>query len=61
MLSGQPSKGALVYDSQFETADRYIRLISFWATFEQHCPNKGNKMSGTIYLNYVNQDSHRGS
>ena len=42
-----------IYDSQFEITDRYIRVISFGATFEILCAATGRTVSGTIYLNYV--------
>ena len=42
-----------IYDSQFELTDRYIRVISFGATFEILCVSTGRTVSGTLYLNYV--------
>ena len=42
-----------IHDSQFEITDRYIRVISFGATFEISCASTGRTVSGTLYLNYV--------
>ena len=42
-----------IYDSQFEITNRYIRVISFGASFEISCSSTGRTVSGILYLNYV--------